>query len=111
MNCQGILVPEDNEDLTQLEEKVIYARLCEKRNSLVYDKIIQLYTNLISTLNSESTVKIWTGTGYTTACEAFETARIAVKPYNNIDYWVHKVLDNSNWDYLVCMDWSVYDGL
>ena len=33
------------------------------------------------------------------------------KPINNIDYWIKKVLDNSNWEYEICMDWSLYDGI
>ena len=33
------------------------------------------------------------------------------EPFANIDYWVKKVLKNSNWDYLVCMDWSEEDGI
>lgn len=32
------------------------------------------------------------------------------EPRANIDYWVSKVLKNSDWDYLVCMDWSAEDG-
>ena len=32
------------------------------------------------------------------------------EPRANIDYWISKVLKNSDWDYLVCMDWSAEDG-
>ena len=32
-------------------------------------------------------------------------------PVNNINYWVEKVLENSNWDYIINMDWSIYDGI
>jgi hypothetical protein len=28
------------------------------------------------------------------------------KPVNNIDYWIKKVLNNSNWEYEIKMDWS-----
>ena len=33
------------------------------------------------------------------------------EPKNNIDYWINKVLENSNWEYVICMDWSQYDGI
>lgn len=33
------------------------------------------------------------------------------EPKNNIDYWVSKVLEGSNWNYLVYMDWAAYDGI
>lgn len=28
----------------------------------------------------------------------------------NIDYWIQKVLENTSWEYIICMDWSAFDG-
>jgi len=33
------------------------------------------------------------------------------EPIANINYWVEKVLKNSTWNYLICMDWSSQDGV
>ena len=43
--------------------------------------------------------------------EWFDSDRTKPEPINNIDYWIKKVLDNSNWDYVINMDWSLYDGI
>lgn len=32
-------------------------------------------------------------------------------PIENINYWIEKVLKNSNWGYIINMDWSIYDGI
>lgn len=32
-------------------------------------------------------------------------------PVNNINYWLDKTFANSQWDYEVAMDWSMYDGI
>lgn len=33
------------------------------------------------------------------------------EPYANINYWIEKVLENTYWDYIVCMDWAAQDGI
>lgn len=42
--------------------------------------------------------------------EAWLNGELEQEPILNIDYWVKKVLKNTNWEYLVCMDWSSQDG-
>lgn len=43
--------------------------------------------------------------------EWFDSDRTKPEPINNIDYWIKKVLVNSNWNYVINMDWSLYDGI
>ena len=33
------------------------------------------------------------------------------EPSAIIDYWIEKVLENTDWDYIICMDWSAKDGI
>ena len=33
------------------------------------------------------------------------------EPVANIDYWAKKLVEGTNWDYEVQMDWSAYDGI
>ena len=37
-----------------------------------------------------------------------EEKKIEDKPIENIDYWIKKVLQDSNWDYEIQMDWSAF---
>lgn len=43
--------------------------------------------------------------------EAWLNGEINEEPILNIDYWVTKVLKNTDWEYLICMDWSSQDGV
>ena len=40
-----------------------------------------------------------------------EDADPAAEPIATIDYWMDKILKNSNWKYKVKMDWAAYDGI
>lgn len=43
--------------------------------------------------------------------KAWEINQEGDAPINRINYWVDKVLNNSNWTYIIDMDWSQYDGI
>ena len=43
--------------------------------------------------------------------KAWESNQEGDTPINRINYWVDKVLNNSNWTYIIDMDWSQYDGI
>ena len=38
------------------------------------------------------------------------SGKIDEEPIENINYWVKKVLENSNWSYEIQMDWSLYNS-
>lgn len=39
-----------------------------------------------------------------------EDGDLETEPVNNINYWIDKVLDNTLWDYEICMDWNGYSN-
>jgi len=39
-----------------------------------------------------------------------EGGDLETEPVNNINYWIDKVLDNTLWDYEICMDWNGYSN-
>ena len=43
--------------------------------------------------------------------KAWEINQEGDAPINRINYWIDKVLNNSNWTYIIDMDWSQYDGI
>lgn len=50
----------------------------------------------------------WENTEYT---ESEEAAHMAAEPRNNIEYWLHKIFDGTDWNWSVQMDYSNHDGI
>ena len=50
----------------------------------------------------------WENTEYT---ESEEAAHMAAEPRNNIEYWLHKIFDGTDWNWSVQMDYANHDGI
>ena len=42
--------------------------------------------------------------------EQWSLGELEIEPIENIEYWIKKVLENSNWNYEIQMDWSLYNS-